>query len=217
MVEAAMAESALNAAAESVVTFSAYGVLLERTGNRSPDAAPQGLYPCRGTDVWLAISVDNDVQWRGLSAALGNPDWADRSDLQTPTGRRAAHDWLDSRLTDWAAAQDVDDAVETLIAHGVPGARVTDPRFADRHEQLNAFGYFEEVTHPTMGTHRLPTLPFRFAGVPRWVRSSAPRLGEHNDEVLRGELGLDDAEIADLEAASVIGHAPLASNPSFNM
>lgn len=217
MVEAAMAESALNAAAESVVDFSAYGVLLERTGNRSCDAAPQGLYPCRGTDEWLAISVQDDAQWRNLVTALGNPDWADRNDLHTMVGRRAAHDWIDTQLTAWSATRDVDEAVEQLIARGVPSARVTDPRFADRHEQLNAFGYFEEVKHPIMGLHRLPTLPFRFAGVPRWVTSSAPRLGEHNDDVLRTVLGLDDAEIAYLATASVIGHAPLASNPSFNM
>ncbi len=94
---------------------------------------------------------------------------------------------------------------------------MTDPRFADSHQQLNAFGYFEEVDHPVMGTHRLPTLPFRFAGVPRWVTRSAPRLGEHNVDVLHTMLGLTDAEIEELDAGAVIGNAPLASNPSFNM
>jgi crotonobetainyl-CoA:carnitine CoA-transferase CaiB-like acyl-CoA transferase len=217
MVEAAMAESALNAAAESVVDFSAYGVLLERSGNRSSDAAPQGLYACRGTEEWLAISVESDEQWQGLIAALGNPEWAARDDLQTMAGRQAAHDWLDEQLAEWSADKDVHAAVEQLVAHDVPAARVTDPRFADRHEQLNASGYFEEVKHPIMGIHRLPTLPFRFASLPRWVASSAPRLGEHNEEVLRTVLGLTDTEIADLDAAAVIGHAPLASNPSFNM
>lgn len=217
MVEAAMAESALNAAAESVVDFSAYGVLLERSGNRSADAAPQGLYPCCGTEQWLAISVQSDAQWRELTAALGNPDWATRGELQTLAGRHAAHDWIDDRLAAWAATQDVNEVVEQLISQGIPSARVTDPRFADGHEQLNAFGYFEEVEHPIMGNHRLPTLPFRFAGVPRWVTRSAPMLGEHNEEVLRTVLGLNDDEIADLAAAAIIGRAPLASNPSFNM
>jgi crotonobetainyl-CoA:carnitine CoA-transferase CaiB-like acyl-CoA transferase len=217
MVEAAMVESALNAAAESIVDFSAYGSLLERSGNRSADAAPQGLYPCHGTEQWLAISVQTDSQWLKLTAALGNPDWAARSDLQTMAGRHAAHDWIDDQLAAWAATQGVNDAVEQLTSHGIPSGQVTDPRFADGHEQLNAFGYFEEVKHPIMGIHRLPTLPFRFAGVPRWVTRSAPRLGEHNEEVLRTVLGLTDDEIADLDAAAIIGHTPLASNPSFNM
>ena len=217
MVEAAMAESALNAAAESVVDFSAYGTLLERSGNRSADAAPQGLYPCLGVEEWLAISVQSDAQWQELTAALGNPDWAARDDLATMAGRHAAHDWIDAQLASWAATQDVHGAVEQLVSHGVPSARVTDPRFADAHEQLNAFGYFEEVKHPIMGTHRLPTLPFRFSEVAQWVTRSAPRLGEHNEEVLRTVLGLTDAELADLDAAAVIGHVPLASNPSFNM
>jgi crotonobetainyl-CoA:carnitine CoA-transferase CaiB-like acyl-CoA transferase len=53
--------------------------------------------------------------------------------------------------------------------------------------------------------------------LPRWVTRSAPRLGEHNEDVLSTLLGLTDAAIAALGASAVIGHTPLASNPSFNM
>jgi crotonobetainyl-CoA:carnitine CoA-transferase CaiB-like acyl-CoA transferase len=217
VVEAAMAESALNAAAESVVDFSAYGALLGRTGNRDPDAAPQGLYPCAGTEQWLALSVTDDQQWDGLRKALDNPAWADAPDLGSAAGRHAAHDRIDAEIARWAAGRGLAEAVDRLVAHGVPAGRVVDPRRVDGHEQLIAFGYLEEVEHPVMGTHRLPTLPFRFAGVPRWVRSAAPALGEHNDDVLRGLLGLDDDRIAALRAGAVIGDEPLASNPTFNM
>ena len=62
-------------AAEQVLEWSAYGNLITREGNRSPLAAPQGLYPCAGGEPgmerWLAISVASDDQWRALGKALG--------------------------------------------------------------------------------------------------------------------------------------------------
>ncbi|MCH8891598.1 MAG: CoA transferase, partial [Myxococcales bacterium] len=74
-VECAMVEGALNAAAEPVIEFSAYGHLMHRCGNRSPTAAPQGLYPCRGSqpgrERWLALSVSSDAQWQAFKTVLG--------------------------------------------------------------------------------------------------------------------------------------------------
>ena len=75
-IEAPMVEGTLNAAAEQIIEFSAYGATMEREGNRSPWAAPQGLYPCRGSEQWLAISCESDAQWYALRLALGDPAWA---------------------------------------------------------------------------------------------------------------------------------------------
>jgi crotonobetainyl-CoA:carnitine CoA-transferase CaiB-like acyl-CoA transferase len=213
LVEAAMAESAVNIAAESIVDFSAYGYLHERTGNRSPDAAPQGLYEC-GPERWLAISVADDAQWTGLKQALGGPAWADDPSLDAAAGRHAQHDELDERLAEWATGQDLDSAAGLLLVHGVPAATVADPRRMDSNPQLRHWGYFEAVDHEILGRHYVPTFPFRFAGIDRWVRTAAPRLGEHNEEVL-GELGLDATAIDRLRADGVIGNEPLAGNPSF--
>ena len=71
-VEATMVEAALNCAAEAIVEFTAYGGRMSRMGNRSPYAAPQNLYACRGEEEWLAIAVATDEQWKGLLEALGS-------------------------------------------------------------------------------------------------------------------------------------------------
>jgi crotonobetainyl-CoA:carnitine CoA-transferase CaiB-like acyl-CoA transferase len=54
----------------------------------------------------------------------------------------------------------------------------------------------------------LPTLPYRFASIPRWLRTPAPTLGQHNGEVLRTMLGLSPEELRSLEAEGVIGTRP---------
>jgi crotonobetainyl-CoA:carnitine CoA-transferase CaiB-like acyl-CoA transferase len=212
-VECTMVEGALNAAAESLIEFTAYGNLMQRCGNRSPRAAPQGLYPCsgsaRGAERWLALSVATDAHWEALKRVLGRPAWADDPALATLAGRRAAHDRIDAGLRPWFAERDRDTGVDELIAAGVPAAPVADPRAASSHPQHRARGFFEEFDHPVVGTHPAPTLPFTYTSVDRWLRSPAPTLGQHNEEILGGLLGLDDDAIAELAADGVIGKRPL--------
>jgi crotonobetainyl-CoA:carnitine CoA-transferase CaiB-like acyl-CoA transferase len=61
-----------------------------------------------------------------------------------------------------------------------------------------------------VGTHDLPGLPFRLSERGTgWLRSPPPTLGQHNDEVLGGVLGLSDDEIRGLRADGVIGDRPV--------
>ena len=74
--------------------------------------------------------------------------------------------------------------------------------------QLQSRGYFETPEHPVVGAMPLPSLPFRYASVDRWLRTPAPTVGQDNERVLGGVLGLSPEEINDLEAGGVIGTRP---------
>jgi crotonobetainyl-CoA:carnitine CoA-transferase CaiB-like acyl-CoA transferase len=210
-VECAMVEGALNVAAEQVVEYTAYGNVMQRLGNRSPEAAPQGLYACSGHHVsenpqWLALSVADESQWNALLDWLGRPDWATHigADL---IARHSHHDELDKGLQRVFAERDLDACVKELIAAGVPAAPVVDPRTLAEHTQLVARGFLEEVDHPVVGRQAIMGAPFRYASVDHWLRRPAPTLGRDNAEVLR-ELGLDEEEVATLGAEKVIGDWP---------
>jgi crotonobetainyl-CoA:carnitine CoA-transferase CaiB-like acyl-CoA transferase len=75
--------------------------------------------------------------------------------------------------------------------------------------QLEHRGFFQELDHPHTGRSRYPGLPFGW-GEPgtRWLRRPPPTLGQHNDEVLGGELGLAREELAELRAKKIIGDRP---------
>jgi crotonobetainyl-CoA:carnitine CoA-transferase CaiB-like acyl-CoA transferase len=206
--ECTMVEGALNAAAEQLVEYSAYGRVMERMGNRAPYAAPQGLYACRGVERWLALSVESDAHWLGLRRALGDPAWMRDPELASHSGRSAAHDRIDAELGAWAQARELEAAVEALIAQGVPAAAVFDGRLGSQHPQHVARGFYETVDHPVIGAQPLPTVPFRFASQKGWLRSAAPTVGQHNREILRDVVGLDEREIDALEAEGVIGTRP---------
>lgn len=215
LLESPMIFSALNIAAEQVVEFSAYGNLLSREGNRSPYAAPQGVYqtsdalPDGQADRWVMISVATDDQWRSLARVLGDPAWATDPALGHRAGRRAAHDLLDEHLAAWAAARTSDEAVAALVAAGVPAAPVLCQHESAGLEPLAARRFYETVERPVTGSHLLQAYPARLAGGPdTHNRTSAPLLGEHNTEILRDLLGLADEQIRALEAESVIGTEP---------
>jgi len=72
-------------------------------------------------------------------------------------------------------------------------------------EQTEARGMVVPMSHEGYGDFRTLGCPVKLSDTPATYRKAPPRLGEHGDEVLRGELGLDDAQIAQLRAARVVG------------
>jgi crotonobetainyl-CoA:carnitine CoA-transferase CaiB-like acyl-CoA transferase len=219
-VEAAMVDAAINVTAEQVIEYSAYGVLLERAGNRGPTAAPQNLYRTAdtdergGRDSWVAIAVTTDEEWEALTNALGRPDWATADALATASGRAQLHDLIDEHLGRWCRQRGGDEIVDLLWPLGVPVARVMEPHRQGDLPQLRARRFFEEVDHPVLGRARHSTLPMAFSmGPERLHRRHAPLLGEHNAEVL-AELDLTGDDIATLEANGVIGRAPADAEPT---
>ena len=214
LVEAAMVEAAVSIAAAQPIEYSAFGTVLRRDGNRGPLAAPQNLYLSADPDefgrldAWVAVAVATDQQWAALAAALGQPTWAADPELSTAAGRRASHDAIDEHLAAWCAERTRDEIVESLWAAGVPVAKVLQPHRQAELPQLRERGFFELTEHPVGPPARQSTIPMRLSDGPaRFHRSPAPLLGEHNHEVLM-ELGMNAAEIAELEAAGIIGRAP---------
>jgi crotonobetainyl-CoA:carnitine CoA-transferase CaiB-like acyl-CoA transferase len=206
-VEVPMVEAALGIAAEQVIEHSATGTVLTRQGNRGP-AAPQGLYPCRnadeGPELWVAIAVASDEQWRAFRHLLGDPDWARDDMLDDANGRRSAHDRIDAELSRWTGGQRAEDAVAALVAAGVPAEVVIPSREVARNPQIRHRGLLEPEDHPVTGRSEIPGLPFRLAGVDRWLRRASPTLGQHNDEILE-ELGVSAADRQRLRDEGVIG------------
>ncbi|MCY3634580.1 MAG: CoA transferase [bacterium] len=207
-VEATMVETALNAAAEQVLEYSATGHLMEREVNHHPYACPQGVYAC-SDGRHVALSVETSQHWEALVAAAPELELDRIPASAVLADRFAVRHEFDERLSRWCAGLLAADIVERLIGFGVPAAEVEMSRVGDRNPQVNARGFYEAVEHPLAGTHRFPAMPVRFGRQPdRWFTRPAPTLGEHNAEILGDLLGVDGDELARLEAAQIIGTRP---------
>ncbi len=203
-IESAMVEGAVNCAAELIVEHSANGVRLNRLGNRSRFAAPQGIYETADPDQWLAVCCDSDEAWTPLAEIIG----VDAADYSTLEDRQAAHDELDRHMSRWAARRSLQGAVDELARAGVGAVACRNHAELRFHPQFEARGFYELVEHREVGTHYMPAQPYRMRGIERWITNATPTLGQHNHEILT-ELGLSASEIASLEESGVTGTVPV--------
>ena len=190
---------------ESFVLASRFGRVPSHRGNRDDRFVTQGVYPARGEDRWVAISVRSDSEWKRLAELIGRPDLAPL----TAAERRARHDQLDEAIAAWTRERSADDAAEALQQRGIPAGPVRDT--ADIHDDpnLNARGFWVKLPHPRMRPWRQPNTAWRLREARPHPRRHAPLFGEHNREVLCGLLGLSEAELEELRREGVIGDAPV--------
>ena len=213
-VESVMVETTLGVSAEQVAEYSASGTLLTGEANRSPYAAPQGLYACEGLGldggpIWLAISITSEGQWHALARSIGHEAWTNDARLATLEGRREAHDEIDAAIAAWSARRPVTEAVEILLRAGVPAAEAIGPRHAQELEPIAESGFVETVEHPVVGRVPVAAIPIRFGRRSNgWFDRAAPTLGEHNHEVLTEVAGVDEARLATLARDGLLGDRP---------
>lgn len=209
VVEVALVEPALAVAAEQVIEFSAFGIVLGRNGNAMPHAAPQGLFETNTESERVAISVSNDEQWKGLCRVLESEKWRLSEELSTHKGRLAAHDSLVAELSAWTRTRSRDDVIRAMLAEGVPASASINNQALMPNAQLEARGFFQTMNHPVTGETRYPAFPASFSAFERDLhRSPPPTLGQHNREILQSELGINESEIERLEAEQIIGTRP---------
>ncbi|MDT5351229.1 MAG: hypothetical protein QOH91_4516 [Mycobacterium sp.] len=208
-VELPMIETVLNVTAIQPIEHELFGVTLSRRGNRGQGRAIQNIYRCAGSeDDWIAVTVQDDRQWRALVDLLDRPSWAD-DDRSTMAGRHERADEIDARLRDWFAGQPLESTVERLAGAGIPAAPVVSPSLVTENPQLRDRGFFETLDHPSTGPGRYPCPPFaQLSGQRRWLNRPPPLLGEHNEEVLRDRCGLTGEDLARLATNGVIGTRP---------
>jgi crotonobetainyl-CoA:carnitine CoA-transferase CaiB-like acyl-CoA transferase len=174
----------------------------QRIGNRDPKMAPQGVYPCRGEERWLAISTRDDDEWAALARTIGREDLLADARFATTAGRYAHHDELDLVITEWTTGQELMDAFHSLQRAGVAAGPQFDEEMLATDPHVEARGWIRPLASRDVGSY--PHIGYAFQGLPQAWDRGAPVLGEDNDYVYRKVLGLDDDEYQRLVEAKVI-------------
>ena len=174
-------------------------------GNEHPTraAAPHSVFRCRGEDRWISIAVSTQPEWLGLLEAMGHPPWAVVSEYATAAGRLAHIDELHARLGEWTAAFDDRELAEHLQRHGVAAAPVLNIADLLHDPHYRARGTFIEVTHP-LGFRETIFGPYVKMSRSRPQVHPGPCMGQDNEYVFRGLLGLSDERYRDLVERKVI-------------
>lgn len=177
-----------------------------------PAEATHGIYRCRATDTddnWIVISFETDAEFAATCDVIGRPDLAGDARLATLEGRQAHRPALDAAIADWTIRQDKRQAMVSLQEAGVTAGIVSDPRDMVNDPHLKSRGYFAGISRPITGVNPIPSPIVRASQSPAGIRIPAPTLGQHNEEILGGLLGMTDDELDNLRTRGVIGNAPI--------
>ena len=173
-----------------------------RFGNGHPSIVPYTTY--RASDGTIAIGIGNERQFARCAEVLGHPEWAQDARFNTNRARVENRVLIDG-LINAALAHDAAGAwLGKLKAVGVPCGKINSVAEALDDPQTAARRMVETIEHPVVGALKMLGIPFKFSDTACSVRSAPPTLGQHNDEILAGELGLDEKAIAELRRTKVI-------------
>lgn len=173
-------------------------------GNAHPAMAPHGIYPAAGDDNWLSLAVRDDGDWEALGRVAENQPWTQDAQFADTASRIANREALDVMLAVWTATKDRDSFVAELREAGVPASPVNDIEGLWNDPQIDARGMADMVDLPGLGPELLFRAPWTVSGITVMTGTRGPVVGEHNEEVLRGMLGLSADDFDRLIATGVI-------------
>ena len=160
-----------------------------------------GIFGCK--DGYVILYPREDSQWKALVEIMERPELADDPRFQTRPARIQNGDEINQVISQWTASLGKEEIYYRVAPSGCPTAYFSTPQDTHQSPQLAAREFFEEISHPLAGTLRYPGRPYRFNSGGTNTKP-APTLGQHNREILCGELGLTPDDLTRLSRGGVI-------------
>jgi formyl-CoA transferase len=205
VVDVALYEAAFTQMEPIVPAHEKLGVVPQREGSNLPSMAPNSSYPT-ADGGFVLIAANSQPTWRRLVALMQRPELLGDPRFETIQARGRPENMaaIDQIIADWTRGFGGNTLEQMLREAEVPTSRVytiadiyADPHFAARH-------MLQQVPHPTLGhTTQVGVVP-RLSGTPGAVHRSGPGLGADGADILRGELGLDNSTLQQLQAAGAL-------------
>ncbi len=205
LVEVAMQETIYPALASNLsFLYNSKGEVPPRTGNMHGGLAiaPYNVYAA--ADGHIAINVVKEVHWTNLLEAMGRPDLKTDPRFASNALRCAAMKEVDALVEDWTSKLPRNDVMALMKKHRIPSAPVRNLREVMNDPHMHQRGMLETIDHPELGSIVVPTSPLRYHGADKVKTTPSPSVGQDNDAVYGGWLGLSAVEIADLKQSGVI-------------
>jgi glutaryl-CoA transferase len=201
-VELSLYETSLAMLVNVAASYLAAGRNAGRFGNGHPSIVPYTSY--QTADAMIALGVGNERQFARLADVLGRAEWAKDARFASNRARVENRTVIDGLISEALSHDKADAWLAKLKAAGIPCGKINSVAEALEDAQTAARNMIETIEHPTVGALKMLGIPFKFSDTACSVRRPPPTLGQHSEEILSGELGLDDKAIADLRRQKVI-------------
>ena len=202
VIDVALYESVFNCMESLLPEYDAQGYIRERSGSALPGIAPSNLYPC-ADGSFVLIAGNADSLYRRLMSAIGRVDLRDDPALARNDGRAAQMQRIDDAIAEWTRGRTQSEVLAAMEAAEVPAGRIYTAADIAADPHYLARGMLERIRAADGEPLTVPGIIPKLSRTPGAIRTSAPRLGEHTDEVLR-EIGYSDTDIARLRQANIL-------------
>jgi formyl-CoA transferase len=201
VVDVALYESVFNCMESLLPEYDAQGYVRERSGSALPGIAPSNLYPCK--DGYVLIAGNADSLFSRLMSAIGRADLRDDPALARNDGRAAQMERIDDAIAEYTKKRTLNEILEVMEKAEVPAGRIysaadiaADPHFAAR-------GMIQSIVAGDGEALKVPGIVPKLSATPGAIRTAAPKLGEHTEEVLR-ELGFSASQVEEFRRNQII-------------
>ncbi len=177
------------------------GTIPPQAGNDHPTSIPTGVF--KTADGHINIAASGQHMFRRLCETLGTETLLDDARFKTAPDRSKNRAPLAAELDKAFVTKTSAEWVELLNAKGVPCGPIFNVKETFENEQVQHLGLATTVKHRELGEMRIQRPPVTLSRTPSSVRTAAPDIGEHTEEVL-GELGFSQADVDTLRRDKVV-------------
>jgi crotonobetainyl-CoA:carnitine CoA-transferase CaiB-like acyl-CoA transferase len=202
VIDTALYEATFNMLEGVVPEYDGAGVVREPSGSTITGIVPTNTYRC-ADGKFIIIGANGDSLFRRLCEKMGRDDMAADARFADNAGRVEHEEEIDAAITDWTRSLDSATALEMLDEARVPSGPIFSVEDMMSNPHFIARGLFEEVDVKGKPL-KIPAMVPKFSDTPGRTDWPGPEVGEYNDEIYRGLLGLSAEEIARLREQGVI-------------
>jgi crotonobetainyl-CoA:carnitine CoA-transferase CaiB-like acyl-CoA transferase len=176
------------------------GEVATPAGNYHPTSIPTGVYKAR--DGYMNIAVFGSKIWERFCDILGAPEWVTDERYHDKPSRSVNRDSLNAEINRRLAAQDRSYWIAKLNEGGVACGLINDLREVFEDPQIHHLNIVKEVVSERLGKQRMVGQPVQLTRTPSNIVRSAPRRGEHTEEILKS-LGYGNEDLARMKSHGV--------------
>ena len=178
------------------------GRIPERIGNRYESNYPTDSFATK--DGMIVIGAANDKLWQKLCEVMGKPELATDERYDRNPKRVERHEEIKPIIEGWTKEQTCEEVLQKLQDGGVPASPINNLAQVTEDPHAKAREMFVHVEHPVAGDTVLTGTQFKMCETNPGIARHAPLLGEHNEQIYKELLGIDEQQLEALKAEGVI-------------
>ncbi len=203
VIDLSLLEPIISILGPEAAAYTATGRIKQRSGSASAGVSPRNVYKT-SDGKWVALSGSVQAMAERVFKVIGRKDMIDDPRFKDNTSRVAHHKEVDAAVGGWIAGQTREEVLKVFENENITSAPVYDISDLVNDRHVVERGIFEELPDDELGWVQMHAPVPRFSATSAGYRRPAPNVGEHTRIVLK-ESGFDDARIAALQDAGIVG------------